>query len=716
MFLFGTLAVLAQPSEHPVRKHDWGQAAVWSPNWSSSAGHSEILEDELTIRLKNLQPRFLSLFFHRRKVIRFANEEDIVRFARFSLPESLDPLYDAREAEYGSDIHEARPKWFNVRLDAFAARIIRPDGTWGEVGAFEEVLNDQVRTWRTLEPAWTYLLDLQAIAPGDVVEVVWSYMVPYDVNAERTAGWRAFEWPDNWTRTTSWRILFHHSLPIRHQRVVLDYDHRHGLLLGGTSFFSTQNEGGRRVTTWEHHDLPGCLDEVNARPAADLPFASITLQPDDIRYWTRDRLSGMPYEAPYWLYVLRIREDRAFWWRRVAHKNVPDRQNELFNAFVEETTIGLPPDARARKAQALHNRIAAEFTYTNDSLWYVNVDTRLPRYGDQVTDARMREMARYDLYSKLLFAIGAEHSTAYLMDSRVGRMDARWLTPLWESDLLFGVPDVDGTLWMHPKRGANGLWAGELPFYWAGSPALIMYPALLATDATPPPLFRDLPAIPESATMRVIETTIDSADARYGSTGMQRVFVSGQFSTLGRASYAGAIGDRTVHPGYGAPRIPGTDAVPAWRIRSSSSSAPYRFQADRGFDGAAVSINDTSGLVIVHAADLVHHAVPAPFDPALRDLPFYWDTPQDDRLVVDVHFQHPMELAGPALDRWVSSSQASIAQRFTLIDPKHLRFESRLEVTGDREEPVFAADVAEVLRFAAGQDMRILLRKVPEAP
>jgi hypothetical protein len=216
--------------------------------------------------------------------------------------------------------------------------------------------------------------------------------------------------------------------------------------------------------------------------------------------------------------------------------------------------------------------------------------------------------------------------------------------------------------------------------------------------------------------MRVIETTIDSADARYGSTGLQRVFVSGQFSTLGRASYSGIIGDRTVHPGYGAPSIPGTDADPGWRIRSSTSSAPYRFQADRGFDGAAVTMSDTSGLVIVDAAGLVHHAVPPPFDPALRDLPFYWDTPQDDRLVVDMHFQHPMELAGPALDRWVSSSQASIAQRFTLIDPQHLRFESRLQVTREREEQVFAADVAEVLRSAAGQDMRILLRRVAEAP
>lgn len=649
-------------------------------------------------------------------MIRFATEEDIVRFGRFTLPESLDPPYDAREAPYGTDLLTARPHWFNVRLDVFAARIIRPDGTWGEVGAFTSMDVDHVRTFRTLEPAWTYILDLHAIAPGDVVEVVWSYMVPYDVNAARTVGWRAFEWPDNWTRSTSWRILFHHALPIKRQTVKLDYDARHGLVIGGTSFFSMAEERSRRIATWTHRDLPGCLDEVHARPGVDLPYASITLQPEDPRYWTRDRLSGLPYQQPYWTYVLRTREQRAFWWRRVARKHVPDKQSLLFNSFVEETTIGLRVDDRVRRAAALHDRIAEEFTYANDSLWYANLDLGLPRYGDQVATGRIREMARYDLYAKLLFAIGAEHSTAYLLDRRVGTMDARWLTPLWESDLLFGVGDGEVVLWMHPKRGPTGLWAGELPFYWAGSRALLMYPELQITDAIPAPLFLDLPQEPEGASMRVIETTIDSADAIYGSTGMQRVFASGQFSTLGRGAFTGSKSDPLAHVAYGAPAIPGVVDNGDWKMRSSSHSMPFRMQADRGFDGARIMRVDTNGNFLIDASQLLHHAVPRPFDPEERDLPFYWDTAQDDRHVVDIHFHRAMELVEMTRERWTSSQQASISQRVTMIDQHHLRFESRLQITDEREEPMYAADVASVLSMAAGDDLVIRLRPVQEAP
>jgi len=706
----------AQPITPVLQPHAWPDVDPWDRSWQVDPDRSSILEDELVIHVRNLQPRFLALFFHRRKVIHFATQEDVARFSRFTLPESLDPLYDGRGRAYGSDLMAARPLWFNVRLDDLAARVIRPDGTWAAVDVSMVTELEQVRTFRTMEPAWTHMVDLRTIAPGDVVELTWSYMVPYDMNADRTQGWRAFAWPDNWTRTTSWRILFHHALPIKHQTVRLDHDLRHGIVIGGTSFYDVQEDRNKRSIRWEHHDLPGCLDEVNADPTADLPYASITFEPDDQRYWTFDRLSGVPYRQPYWLYVLRMREQRAFWWRRVAQKNVPDKQNQLFNDFVDATIAGIPAKDRLRRVVTLHNRIAEEFTYSNDSLWYQDRDQGLARFGDQVTDGRIREMARYDLYAKLLYAIQENHATAYVMDRRVGKLDARWLTPLWESDLLFGVDAANGVLWLYPKRGPVGYWAGELPFYWEGTPALVMNERIRITDAPPPPLFVDLPKGMKGGTQRVIETTIDTADAPNGSTGTQRVLLSGQFSTLGRGSYEQLPVDRTVHPNYAAPTVPGSPRHVPWKILSSSHVAPYRVQAERGLAEARVMEPDLDGSYTIDARMLVHHAVPPPFDPGMRELPFYWDCPQDDRIIVDLHFERPMELVGTLPDHWVSSSHASISQRFTLVDPHHLQFESRLVVSGEREEVTFAADVAAILRVAAGEASVVRLRPVSGTP
>ncbi|MBK6549855.1 MAG: hypothetical protein IPG11_05535 [Flavobacteriales bacterium] len=69
--------------------------------------------------------------------------------------------------------------------------------------------------------------------------------------------------------------------------------------------------------------------------------------------------------------------------------------------------------------ETLHNYIAEHFAYKNDSLWYQELDLKLARIGDQVSDERIREISRYDLYSKMVHGVNAGYSTAYLMDERI---------------------------------------------------------------------------------------------------------------------------------------------------------------------------------------------------------------------------------------------------------------------------------------------------------
>lgn len=657
----------------------------------------------MEVRLKNLKPRFLSLFFERRKVIRFTSEEDIARFASFTLPESLDQPYDGRWKPGGAQTTEPRPQWFNVRLDEFAARIIRPDGTWGEVGAFAKVDRELVRTFRTMETAWTYVLDLQAISPGDVVEVRWKYMVPYDVNGDRTQDWRGFEWMDNWSRLTSWRVFFHGDLPVRKQQVTFRYHAKHGLGLWSEEPFDIQEDGDERTARWELRDLPACISEVNARPGADLPHIRVKLQCDDGRYWTRDRLSGMPYVQPYWLYVLRWREQRALWWRRVAMKNVPDRQNKLFREFVERTVAGIPAGRTDLRMRALHNTIAERFTYAGDSLWYENIDQGMPKYGDQVNDGRLREISRYDLYAKLVYAVKAGYSTAYLMDDRIGSMDDRWMTPLWDNDMVMGVKAVDGVLWMHPKRSATGEWANELPFYWQGSRALLMDPVRLVSDGAVLPLFVDLPEAEEHSNQRVREYTVNVNTATGAVDGQAKVLLSGQFSTLGRGAYMGKRMDPTVLPAYGDPL---KEVAGSWNISSSSTTAPFRSQADRQFELSSMLHVEADSTWSLDLRDLFAHAVPQGFTAADRDLPFYWDFEQNDRVVFHLRFDQPMEFDPvPGLEILAATSNARIERRLTILDADHLRIESTLIVSGEREEAQDFDALEQLLRAANASDV-----------
>lgn len=523
---------------------------------------------------------------------------------------------------------------------------------------------------------------------------------------------------DNWARLTSWRVFFHGELPIRHQRMSIRYRLQHGLLIGGKSFYSIVENGGERTAIWDQRDLPACMDEVNARPGVDLPHIRVTLQMDDPRYWMRDRLSGVPIQQPYWFNVLRMREARALWWQRVAKKGVPDRQNALLQEFIDRTVLGIPEDAKARRIEALHEYIAEHFTYENDTLWLQNIDNGQAKMGDQVMHERIREISRFDMYAKMVYALDADFSTAYLLDKRIGHMDDQWMTPLWDNDLLFGVKDDDHTLWMHPKRGLVGLWAGELPFIWQGTNAMIMNAAFLDADRPMSPLFLDLPTDDRTSNVRVVETRLEVTANNSAIAGTTRVLLCGQFSTLGRGAYQDHRIDGTVHPFYG-------DALQRlsfiedgqWRVRTNSSDPPFRFQAERSFTTRDVLSIREKGEWSIDVSSLICHATPGNFEAEGRDLPFYWDLAQDDRAIIDVHFDRPMEFdAVPDPGTVAVTPNARIERSISIEDPTRVRIESRLVVTGEREEIKDAVALEHLLRVAGASDLVLRGRPVNGQP
>lgn len=409
---------------------------------------------------------------------------------------------------------------------------------------------------------------------------------------------------------------------------------------------------------------------------------------------------------------MRYREARALWWRRVAQKTVPDRQNKLLNEFVRNTTGGIPREAVAARMERLHERIAKDFTYENDELWYDDLDRGLLRMGDDVTEQRIREIGRYDLYAKLINALGADYTTAYVMDKRVGTMSDRWMTPLWDNDFLLGVRDGEGVLWMHPKRHDQGYLAGELPFYWQGSGALLMRLDLLLADVPSPPLYMDLPADAPEANTRVVATSLTMDGGRAGAA-ETRVFLSGQFSTLGRWAYEGLTIDPTIDPNYGdAHNGIGTDQAGTWEVVSKSNDAPFRFQAERTTTIPPAAIHQRGDTMTVDLSTWFTHVVPEAFDGAERDLPFYWDFAQDDRSVVDIRFAQPVEVLGVPPELSASTGHAHYTRTITQVEPDQIRVESRLLVEDPREPVEHAMALERLFEIARCEGAVLQVRLV----
>jgi hypothetical protein len=697
----------------------WGDAPVWDTAWDQGRTiDSEILADELSLRIRNVKPEYIAFFFERRRVVRFTKREDINRYGPVVLPESLDPPYDELGKPYARLDTRPYPLLFNLRVDHFAARVIRPDGSWTELpvatrgayGYLGNPVNFQAAMSSTHYP--------QGIMPGDVVEYRWKYMLPWDTNAPHTLGWRGSIWMDNWARLTNWRIFFHHGLPIREQRVELRYHAKHGLEMAGAPPALKQQDGNDRRAVWEHRDLPGVMDEVGARPADELPCIIIAFAPDDLRNLRRERLSNLPITQQPWLQAIRQREAKAMWWRRVAQKKLPDRQNRQIKAFIRETCAAIPDTLKARRMEAIHERIARDFDYDADRDWYFDLDRSLARMGDQVRDERLRDISRYDLYSKLLNAESNDHVTAYLLDTRSGRLDDRFTTPMRDNEWLFGIRDGKSMLWMHPKRQRHGWFANELPFYWEGTNVLLIdLPRLIADDPRPP-LFVELPASDPAGNIRGIEHQLRIDLEKRDAEGEARIFLSGQFSTLGRAAFLGGLSDSSAHPNYG--HVPAM--LPGAQARCDgepelSSDAPFRYRERQQLRLKDFSTPEPGDRHAFELAPFFAHAASKGFKAEGRDSPFHWDFQQNDRFIIDFEFAQPVEVMDlTQLQGEWNAPSARYTLRVTRIDARHLRIESQLHVLEEMEAPEDALALETLLRevLAPSRMLRVRVSAVPE--
>jgi hypothetical protein len=699
------------------KPYDWGNAPVWKSEWSSGAiDRTEVLDDDLSIRLRKTKPEFFALFIERHKVLRFATDQDIVDHASMLLPESFDPSYDDMYVAWDDREGPSRPRWLNTRLDFFVARIIRPDGTWEELQVKATVEEEKLMTLRTYETVWSYVLDAQGISAGDVVEFRWKYMVPYDFNWRQARGWRGLEWMDNWARLTSWRVFFHGNLPVRKQRVEILYHVLHGLWLGGAKPDQCIEEGRNTRCIWYNSDLQGCIDEVGARPANDLPHIVVQLVPEDFRYWRYDRLTGLPFPQPYWLQVIRMREARAMWWTRIGRKSLPDKQTTLMKEFIRRE--GGSDTSISMRMKRLHDHIAREFAYEKDELWYLDLDMSLQQLGEQVDEKRIRDISRYDLYSRLLNTMELDHVTSYMLDKRVGQLNDGYLTSLWDSEFLFGIRNGTDILWMHPKRRRVGLMADELPFYWQGTSALLSRLDILVDDVPGPPLFVELPTDHPASNVRGIEYEINVDLDRSTVAGSAKVFLSGQFSTLGRAAYQDEPIDSTVDPLYG---WRPTDAYGVtshgWEGSELSTTPPYRYRtvAHISLDGSIVQGADST--YTIDLAALIAHVVPSGFHAADRALPFYWDFPQLDRFNITLWFDKDVEVLNTSdLEVQVSSGNASLERRVQERTARMFQFESELFVTAEKEGPANFQGLEHLLDAAAPERLVVRLKKLVAEP
>ena len=669
---------------------------------------ADVLSDSLRIAFRRAKPEFITVFFERHQVLRFADADAVRKYSSFTLPESLDPTFDRQDLPFARKDSLPRPLYFNAEVVFCRARKLGNNADAGALPVEGRIIRQRVKQGDRFHEAWSYAINVIGALPGDTIEVHWKYSVPF---------------MENWMKFNAQRLFLHGALYKHASTLILEADGMQGFQHWGIPPDSTSGDGRTTKEFWTLKNLGAVADEVNARWYAELPFLTIgTMQ--DAQFYSHVTRSGIAVDIPYWAKVMRLREANAHWWRQVAVKNVPDAQSARMKDFMAL----YPGDDPIDRLERMHTAIATTFDYQVDDAWYDDKDRTNQRMGDQLRDKRLREISRYDLYSKLISMLRLKYFTGYLMDKRVGFLSLDWLSPVWDNEWMFLLNHKGTPLHLYPKRTRFGSLPGEIPFYWEGTRALVGDVDKLWADGelgAPTAIEPELVAIPAllpEVNQRLVTIDMD-VDLDAGSMhATADVLLSGQWSTLARGAYLFGATDSSIDPGYGR-RIfdVHSAAVEEVQLGTVQTEAPFRFplRAEFTLSGRIVEVNDTTWIIDV--SDLFQHVVPSEFKADGRDLSFWFDFEGTDRMVVNLHCSRPVDVhagdpASPyeSAGRELSGGQASFVFNVDRPQTDVIRLSSTFTVANTRVPMAQAHELEDLFNLIALPNGRITV--IAQAP
>lgn len=589
---------------------------------------ADILWEKQRVSFIRSKPEFLTTVFEKHFVMRFGTREAAREHSQFVLPESFDPISDYQDVAWEDRDSLPRPIYFQTRLERFAARVIGPQEEQRELEVQGKVITQRKKTGDRFFRAYSYDLVVNGILPGDTVEVYYKYTVPFEFN---------------WYKFNSSKHFFHGDLYKHRYELKIDATLTQGFNLRGAPADSVGIIKNKRSAYWWLTDLPPVMHEVNARPHEDLPHVVYGTAVNSKLYQhghvISSSLGGRPYmysDVPYWVTVLRQREFRAPAYRRVALKKFGiDAQSKQVRSWSAQ--FGGEEKHPIEKALQAHNRIARDFTFKWDDAWYDHEDKGLLKPGDMLYEEQLREIGRYDQYSKLLSELQINYNTVYVQDKRAGRISPEELTNLWENEFLFVLKHEEQDFLLHPKRARGGYFVNEKPFYWEGTVGLIGDLDKLYSNYPKNPELYMLPSIIPSANSRY--TAVSASIGLSGSMQVEAtVLLKGQFSTTTRNAYLHNDRDSTLMPVYGKRYLNGSEIK---RIDGPTGLAPYTTEVEMIAELQG-RIKKQGTAEFIDLSGMFPFLTPTGYEAQTRDLAFYWDFVQNDRFNITLNFDEPV--------------------------------------------------------------------------
>jgi hypothetical protein len=653
------------------------------------------LTDQNVIVVGRQNEANLKVLYQRKARLKFLTADGVKKYSTISIPESLDPLYDYHETPFKNNAIKKAPPYYDMRLNWFAARITKADGTvisaeYADEYKEEDVLSMIMKLGLSYKyftsHYWNFVF--KNIEPGDELEYDYEVEIPF---------------LDNFYRFYSVRAFFNGEEPKQNYSLVFKYkfDEAHTVKFMNNGEPDSVNIIDKmKCFYWTKKNLAGCLDETGSRGYTTLPYIIYSIDTESDSFVYNDAITAERKIMPFWTFILRFRESYDYTMRRNAAVKMFDRQNSLVKEFIKQCSAGIADSLKYARFTQINTVIADSFKYVFDDALFREEDSRKERIGDFVTERKIREISRYKLYAKLLNEVGLDYFTLYLMDNRYGKIDTSYISPVWNTEYLYAIYLDKNFALVHPKKSDNGWYMEELPFYWESSSGLLLnYNDLNINYLEKPRILKTSASSLNDNTRKsniMVNVDLDNLTTSFDA----RISLTGQYSTITRFMYLGNSKDSIDNPLYNK-KISDIDAnakVKSTEVTGRKNIFPYKFDVRTTYDASDILSKAADGSVTLSIKGWFNHIIYDHLVTENRQLDFYPDFVGQDSYRYMIKFNKPVEIIAGSQTIDLANSFGKLSIKFSQPQPDEIFIESYFITTAEKVAAEKINDVAEIYK------------------
>lgn len=517
--------------------------------------------------------------------IKFLSPEALPIYSKITVPETLDSLREYADLPVKNRNKVHRPKYYNLELLNFNARILRNQKIVPIIAA-NKVESEALTINGNLKHAYSYEFDCNKnLQVGDVLDIEYQYYID-----------KIFSYH---------RQFFNGNLPKQKFELNLTYNSHENFYFnfGPNSTPSNINKTTKApyhtTYTWKKENLQGGINQIGAIPYKDMPFVS---------YYIHNKLYGITDSNS------EIKDYKEYSWNYFADNVIQFKLNNnskknrklspadiALSKFYNSKTKEVADTQYIKKLYLLHSIIADSFAITNQAdhfssnydylsktettsftspqyKGYIHPEISrgiiykgifdLPNQDDRdyeyttwenfskkipqsLSNKTLKNTNIFKVYTGLLNLNQQLYFKVFINDKRIDQINPDHCFPIFGENKLLSTLINNNIFWILPKTNRMGLALNELPFYLENTPSVhILQMANSYMNVTENVKFFKSPASTEKHNYRHILKEININYSRKSATTNSKIILSGQFSTLLRGYYFYGTIDSSISPLY----------------------------------------------------------------------------------------------------------------------------------------------------------------------